>query len=298
MRRPDAGVLAVFLIVAIIGGSNFVAVRFSNRELPPFWGAGARFALASLLLIAFSLWRRIPLPLGAPLRGVVIFGLVNFGLFYAFAYFALVDVPAAVAATFTSLAPLATFFAATVLRMERFHWAGLLGGIVAAAGVAIVFADQLRLNVPLGALVALVLMLVCIAAAGVLLKRLPRTHPIGTNAIAMVPGALLLLALSLIAGERWALPARTETIAAFVYLVTVGGIVLFAGIVYVVSRWTVSASSYVTVLFPVVTVALGTALAGEMVTAQFFLGTALVMVGTYLGAFVRPAARETQPATP
>ncbi len=298
MRRPDAGVLAVFFMVAIIGGSNFVAVRFSNRELPPFWGAGARFAVAGLLLLAFSLWRRIPLPLGAPLAGVAVFGLVNFGLFYAFAYWALVDVPAAVAATFTSLAPLVTFFLATALRMERFHWAGLVGGIVAAAGVAIVFADQLRLNVPIAALVALVLMLACIAVAGVLLKRLPRTHPIGTNAIAMLPGAALLLVLSLVAGERWMLPTRGETIAAFVYLVTVGGILLFAGIVYVISRWTVSASSYVTVLFPLVTVVLGALLAGEMVTGQFFAGTALVMVGTYLGAFIRPAPSQVQAANP
>jgi len=290
MRRPDATVIAVFLLVALIGGSNFVAVRFSNRELPPFWGAGARFALASLLLLASALWRRIALPLGAPLRGVLVFGLLNFGVFYALAYWALLDAPAAVAATFTALAPLATFFLATALRMERFHWAGLAGGLVAAAGVGVVFADQLRLNVPLGALIALFGMVVCLAGSGVLLKRLPRTHPIGTNAIAMLPGAALLLVLSLVTGERWVLPTHPETIAAFAYLVTVGAMGLFAGVVYVVSRWTASATSYVTVLFPVVTVVLGAILASEKVSAQFFMGTALVMLGTYFGAFVRPAA--------
>ena len=31
----------------LIGGSNFVAVRYSNRELDPLWGAGFRFALAA-----------------------------------------------------------------------------------------------------------------------------------------------------------------------------------------------------------------------------------------------------------
>ena len=45
MRRPNATVLAVFVLVTLIGGSNFVPVRLSNRELAPFWGAGLRFAI-------------------------------------------------------------------------------------------------------------------------------------------------------------------------------------------------------------------------------------------------------------
>ena len=64
MNRPPTAVLAVFVAVVLIGGTNFVAVRFSNRELPPFWGAGLRFAIAGALLVGFAAWRRIPLPLG------------------------------------------------------------------------------------------------------------------------------------------------------------------------------------------------------------------------------------------
>ncbi|HEY6102605.1 MAG TPA: hypothetical protein VI007_05190 [bacterium] len=41
--RTNRWIPAAFLAVVIIGGSNFVAVRFSNRELPPFWGASIRF---------------------------------------------------------------------------------------------------------------------------------------------------------------------------------------------------------------------------------------------------------------
>src|SRR5207302_1653941 len=65
MNRPSTAVLSVFVAVVLIGGTNFVAVRFSNRELPPFWGAGLRFAIAGLLLVGFAAWRRIRLPLGS-----------------------------------------------------------------------------------------------------------------------------------------------------------------------------------------------------------------------------------------
>lgn len=284
MRRPDTSVLVVFALVTLIGGSNFVAVRFSNRELAPFWGAGLRFAIAGALLLAFAVWRRIPLPLGAALPGVVVFGLVNFGLTYALAYWGLLQAPAATAATFVALVPLVTLFLTVALGMEHFRWAGLAGGLVSLAGVAVVFADQLRVSVPAGALAALFLQAVAIAGATVLLKRLPRTHPIGTNAIAMVPGAALLLALSLATGERMALPTRPDVVPAFAYLVTIGAIGLFSGIVYVVQRWTASASAYMVVLFPIVTVAVGAIVAGEAVSAQFVLGALLVMAGTYVGA--------------
>lgn len=195
------------------------------------------------------------------------------------------------AATLVALVPLMTFFIATALGMERFRWSGVSGGAIAVAGVALVFVDQLRATVPLGALAALLLQAVAVAVSTVLLKRLPRADPIGTNAVAMLCGAGFLLLIALIARETPVLPSRPEVWIAFVYLVTLGGIGLFIGIVFIVLRWTASASAYVTVLFPVVAVAVGAILAGELVSLQFVAGALLVMLGTYVGAFIGGASR-------
>ena len=278
--------LAVFAAVVLIGGTNFVAVRFSNRELPPFWGAGLRFAIAGVLLVGFAAWRRIRLPLGSALPGVALLGVVNFGVAYALAYWGLLQAPSAMASTFVALAPLMTFFMATALGMERFRWGGVIGGAIAVAGVAVVFVDQLRATVPPAALAALFLQAVAVAGSTVLLKRLPRADPIGTNAVAMLCGAVFLLVVAVLARETPALPSRPEVWIAFLYLVTLGGIGLFIGVVFIVLRWTASASAYVTVLFPIVTVAVGAILAGELVSFQFVGGALLVMIGTYVGAFV------------
>src|SRR5438552_4042379 len=99
MNRPSGVVLAVFAAVVLIGGTNFVAVRFSNRELPPFWGAGLRFAIAGVLLVGFAAWRRIRLPLGSALPGVALLGVVNFGVAYALAYWGLLQAPSAASAS-------------------------------------------------------------------------------------------------------------------------------------------------------------------------------------------------------
>ena len=109
----------------------------------------------------------------------------------------------------------------------------------------------------------------------------------------MLPGVVLLLTLSLVAGEARVLPSRPEVLIAFAYLVLVGSTVLFIGFLYVLQRWTASATSYAVALFPLPTVAIGALLAGEGVSTQFLAGALLVIGGVHLGALVpeRPAAR-------
>ncbi len=285
-RRAHLLVLAVFAAVALVGGSNPVAIRFSNRELAPFWGAAIRLAASSLLLFGLVALTRAPLPRGKALAGALVYGLLNFGAFYALLYWGLVAAPAALGAAFPAATPLLTLLIAAGLGMERLTWRGVGGGVVALVGVVVIFADQLSADVPLAALAALAALPLTLAVVTVVLKRLPRAHPFATNAVATIPGAAALLALSLFAGERIALPERRETWIALLYLVP-STAVLLAGFLFVVRRWTASASSYATVLLPVSTVALGALLAGEFVSLAFVAGAGLVMVGTYFGGVAK-----------
>ena len=90
----DILTLVAFLAVVILGGSNAVAVRFSNFELPPFWGAAIRFAAAALIFWVAVFLRRIEIPRGRALYGALIYGALTIGIPYAFLYWALVSVPA------------------------------------------------------------------------------------------------------------------------------------------------------------------------------------------------------------
>jgi len=270
--------------VILIGGSNFVAVRFSNAELPPFWGAAIRFIPASLLLfISLAIWR-IPVPRGAALVGAAIFGALNFGVSYAFLYFGLQKAPAATASVIQALLPLFAFLLALAHGLERFRIRGLIGALIATAGIAVVFIDQLRADVPAVYLLAIVGGAAAGAEAGVVAKRFPRTHPLSTNAVGMLVGAAILLILSLIAGEAHPLPQRPETILTIAYLATIGAIGLFGLFLFVLGRWTVSASAYALVVMPLVATALGALLRGEAVSASFFVGAVIVALGVYIGA--------------
>lgn len=273
----------MFATVVLVGGGNFVAVRLSNRELAPFWGAGMRFALAAVLLLALARAAGWPLPRGRARRGALLYGVLGFGASYAFMYWGLLEAPAALAAVVVALVPLETLLLASAFGLERIRARAVLGAAIALAGTAIVFSDQLR-SVPFGSVAAMFAGSLCIAGSTVAAKGFPRVHPVPMNAVAMLPGVALLLALSLVAGETRLLPSRPEVIAAFAYLVLVGSTVLFIGFLYILQRWTASATSYATLLFPLVTVAIGAVIAGEIVSAQFIGGALLTIFGVYLGA--------------
>ncbi len=277
-----------FIVSTILGGNNAIAVRFSNVELPPFFGAAVRFAAAALILFLFVLALRLPLPKGRSLVGALIFGALQFGVSYALMYWSLLQVPAGLFQVILALVPLLTFLFAIAHSQEVFQWRILAGGLLAVGGIAIIFSGRLIDNVPFLSLLAVILAAACIAEAVVLFKTFPKTHPITTNALAMATGAAILFAISGIASEvpRW--PTMPATWMALFYLILFGSIGTFVLILYVLKRWTASASSYSLVLMPIVTVLFASWLTDEKLTVALLFGGLLVLSGVYVGALAPP----------
>jgi hypothetical protein len=74
-RSPSGLTVAAFAVAVTLGGANFLAVRLSNRELPPFWGAGLRFSLAALLFVVIAVTLRLRWPRGRQLVLTAVYGL-------------------------------------------------------------------------------------------------------------------------------------------------------------------------------------------------------------------------------
>ena len=292
---PGALTIAAFAMAVTLGSGNFIAVRFSNRQLPPFWGAGLRFGLAALLMVVVALALRLVWPRGRLLAYTVAYGLFGFAAFYALMYWALVRVTAGTATIVMAIVPLMTLLLAVMQGYERLHPRAALGALLALAGIAWMALGPGRGDIPVGALVAMVGASVCAAQSLILGKRISANHPATTNAVGMTVGTVVLLAISAALGESWTIPVGAEALWAIAYLVTFGSIGLFALMLLVVRRWTASASSYAFVLFPVVTLALGAWLADEPVTGRAIVGAVLVMLGVWFGA-LSPGARRTAAA--
>lgn len=281
---PGRTVMAAFFATVLIGGTNFVAVKFSNAELPPMYGAAVRFAAAAVLFFAIAGIRRMRLPRGAALVGAVIYGALAFGLSYALLYYALTGVSAGTTSVVLSSVPLTTLVLAVVHRQERFTVRGIIGGLLAVAGIAILSYRTFGGDVPLLPLLAAIGGAVVIAESTVIVKAFPKSHPITTNAVGTAVGAVGLFAASVAFRENWVVPQLARTWVVLVYLSIVGSVALFGLFLFIIKRWTASASVYVLTLMPVVAVTLGALVADEAITPEVVAGGALVILGVYVGA--------------
>jgi drug/metabolite transporter (DMT)-like permease len=292
-------VLAAFVVEAVLAGGNAVAIRFSNRELAPLWGAGLRFALAAVLIVAVMAALKLALPRGQALLGALLFGLFQFAGAFGLYYYALVQVHAGLGQTLLALVPLATLLLAVAQRQERLRGAAVIGTLLGLVGVGLISRDPLRESIPLLSLLAVLGSVVCFAEALVLVRRFPPVHPVALNAVGMVAGAVVLVGVSAVVGEPLVFPQRVATWVALGYVAAIGSVVVVLLYAYVVQHWTASRAAYVMVLIPFVTVVLSAWLDQEPVTRGLVLGGLLVLVGVYIGALrqARAAATTAVPTT-
>lgn len=290
--RPGGATLVLFAVAVTLGGANFIGVRFSNRELDPFWGAALRFSLAAILFIVIAALLKLRWPRGRQLGYTVLYGFLSFGLFYALMYWALVRVTAGVATVVLAVVPLVTLLLAAAHGMEKLGVRSMVGSVLAIAGIAWMTLGPQEVVLPITALLAFLAAALTAGESVILSKKVSGNHPAMTNAVAMSTGAAVLLAISAVNGDSWALPTDGEVIWSVVYLVTLGSAGLFVVLLLVVRQWTASATSYAFVLFPVSTMLLGAAIADEPITGQGVAGAILVMSGVWFGA-LSPGARRS-----
>jgi drug/metabolite transporter (DMT)-like permease len=186
--------------------------------------------------------------------------------------------------------PLITLLIASLIGLERLTWRGILGAAVVIAGICVVFIEQLKFDIPFIYLGAVLLAAISAALSGIVVKYFPKSHPIATNAVGMGIAAILLLILSVFSRETFGLPALLSTWLALGWLVA-SSIVGFVLMVWILSRWSATTTSYIAVLTPLVTVAAASLLAGETPTTAFLGGSVLVLLGVYVGALSSQASR-------
>ena len=114
----------------------------------------------------------------------------------------------------------------------------------------------------------------------------------------MLLGAAMLAGVAVVTGEAVVVPTRPETWLAMAYLIGPGSVAVFVLVLYVLARWTASATSYAFLLFPLVAIVFGGILLGEPVQPTFLLGGAIVVAGVYLGAVHRPRDRAEEAGRP
>jgi len=289
--RAHRVTIAAFAALVGLIGTNLVAIRIGNRELDPLWNAGFRFTVAAVLFWAIAAVRRTGLPTRRAAAGAALYGLLSIAAFFGFLYAGLVNASVGIATATLALGPLITLGLAAAIGLERLRSSAVIGAAIAFAGIAVMYASALTGSVPITSLLLLVAAAVSFAIGGIVVKETPAMDLVIQNGIASTVGAVVLVALAIVAGEDLAIPKQPETWIAFVYLVIPGTLLTFWLLLFLLRRWPASRVAYQFVLAPIVAILVAAVVLGEPIQPADIAGTALVIVGVWLGALRSTSAR-------
>ncbi|MFB6070739.1 MAG: DMT family transporter [Halanaeroarchaeum sp.] len=276
----------LFLSLAAIWGTAFVAIEIGLHYVPPLTFAGLRYLVAGALIVGYAALttdyvlprnRRDLLPIGV-LAVFFIFG--N----HAFLYLGEQYVPGAVAAVVVSLSPVLTaVFASLLLGDDALGRVQLLGFLTGILGVAIV-ARPTPGSVQVGTLIGIGLVFVAAASfamGAVLSHPIPTTIPLTSlQGWSMLLGSAMLLGGGALRGESLASIALTPTaVASFAYLTFVSGAVAFLLYFSLLDRVGPAHLNLVGYLEPVAASLAGWALLGDLVGPTTVFGFALIVLG-------------------
>lgn len=274
-------VLASLLATWLIWGSTYLAIKFALVSLPPFFQMGTRFLAAGALLAAWLRWRGTAWPDARQWRNAAIVGALMLGGGMGGTALAETTVASGLVVAFIAVGPMvmALFGLAFGAKPGRAEAAGMVVGLV---GVLLLVRGAGFAASPQG-LLAQTVAITCWSLGSVLsVHRLPLAPGAMGFASEMLCGGVLLMLLSLAAGEIPTWPPTPGAAWAWVYLVTFGSLLAFNAYMLLLARAPAALASSYTFVNPVIAMLLGVAIGGEQVSGGEWLATGVIVAGVVL----------------
>jgi drug/metabolite transporter (DMT)-like permease len=285
-----------FLLVAIIWGTTWTAIKVSLQGYPPFIGATLRFVIAVMTLALYAHVRRLPLvlPKGTK-RWVIITAVLLYVIDYGLIYWSEQYLNAGVTAILFAALPLATALAsALAFTSESNRHRTLAGILLGLGGTVIVFVDQVQIT-HFGAHVALACAAVVVAALAAALnviivkRRLMSVAPLSLSLHQMLWGSAGLGIIALARGEWHGIHYSAQATAALLYLSVGGSAAAFVMYYRLLRTMAASALSTISYVTPLVAVLSSWLLLNESLGPRVWVGMAVVFAGIAMVHFDHPA---------
>jgi drug/metabolite transporter (DMT)-like permease len=285
--NPVTLAYAAWIVVCLVWGTTYFAIRVALETTPPFLMAAFRWLAAGAILTAVLAARRERFPPVRDWPGLAILGFLLLGIGNGAVVWAEQFVPSGLAAVLVASMPFWLVGVERVLPhgepVGRRRLAGLLVGFT---GIVILVWPELALGRGRWFLAGVAAtQLACLGwAIGSLYSR--RRHVsenvLAAVALEMLFAGILLLAFGSALGEWRALAFTPRTFGAVVYLVVAGSIGGFTAYSYAIKHLPMATVSLYAYVNPLIAVLLGTLWLDEPFSARVGVAAAVVFAGMAL----------------
>ena len=278
--------LSLYALTVLIWGTTWIAIKWQLGVTPPPVSIAWRFWIAAFVLFALLRLMRRPIwPPRAAWRFLAAQGLALFCINFLCFYYAEQIVPSGLVAVVFSTAPLLNSINGRLFMGRKLQPSAIVGALLGLIGIACLFEQQMAGHagdlVMWRGLAIAFLGTLCFSAGNLLSSRMQGMglHPLVTNGWAMLIGASVLTAGSLVAGLPFAFEPGPRYLGALLYLAIPGSVIGFTAYLTLVGRIGPERAAYCTVLFPIVALAVSTVFEGYQWSVLAVVGLMLVVAG-------------------
>ena len=301
---PGAAVLIRYVLLVLLWGSTWAAIKVGVSSVPPFVFAFERAVAVSVLLTAVSLALGLRVPRDARTLAAASFaGVVNTGSSWAIIFWAEQYVPSGLVAVFGAAGPIWTAVMAHFLvRGDRLSPLKVVGLVLGIVGIGVLVGAPDAGTHPEAILATILLALMPISwgfATIVQVRVLREGSPLPLVAVGTWAGSLVLAPFAL---TQASLPAvwTFDVLVAFAYLVVFGSCVGLVLQLWLTRRLRPTTMTLSQLLISTQALIVGSVALGESITWRMLAGAALVAVALVLNAVSRggPSAEPAPVASP
>lgn len=281
--------LTLYLAAVFIWGSTWLAITFQLGRVPPEVSVAYRFGLAGVVLLAWSLARRLRLRFSVQEHlWIALQGILLFGLNYVCVYLAESRISSGLVAVIFSLIVFFNIAGTRIFFGTPMKPATLLAAGLGVGGVALIFLPELRRSAnatgsALGILFAVVSAISASFGNLVSARNQRRGLPVvQLNTYGMLYGASFVAIYALVAGRAFTFQPTWPYVLSLAYLAVFGSVLAFGAYLTLVGRIGADRAGYSGAAIPIVALLLSVAFEGLRLGVIQFLGILLCLCGNVL----------------
>ncbi len=288
-QKTDFKLLFCLIVVSVVWGTTYLGIRVAVETIQPWYVTSIRQGIAALIILGFLLFKKELSWIGwNNFKYQFIPAILMIVVANGFTTIAEQSLPSGLTSIISALSPVVIFVGSIFFRIQKPNWQGFIGVIVGFLGVVFIFRDGLGdildPNYKTGMLFLSIAILSWSAGTVFSKKHTHKSNNIALNLCYQFSIATIIqLVLAFIFSpnvdtNEWSF----RSIVATLYLAVFGSVLGFFCYHYALKRVTALQVSILNYINTIIAVFLGWLLLDEVITIDFIIATALIILGVFI----------------
>lgn len=288
-QKPDLKLIFSLVIVGIVWGTTYLGIRVAVESIPPWFITSIRQGIAALIVLGILIYKKQLSWIGwNNLKFQLIPSLLMIVIANGFTTIAEQSLPSGLTSIMSALSPVIIFIGGILFGIEKPNLKGIIGVLLGFLGVVFIFRngleDILDPNYKTGMLFLSIAIMSWSAGTVYSKKHTHKSNNIALNLFYQFSiSSLIQFVLAFIFSSNsdvntWSL----RSISAVVYLAVFGSVLAFFCYHYALKKVTAVQVSILNYVNTIIAVFLGWLLLDEVITFDFIIATALIILGVFI----------------